>query len=164
MAESVALFLKANGTDVQGESTVTSLGRENSIECLAFEFRVASSISQSVSGVATGRRRYEPIKIRKRIDKSSVLLFRALTLNQRIDAEFRFFRPNPSGDGTTEHFYTITITNGRVAGVAQAVRDVFKSETASDPELEDVTFIFQTIKTTYVNGGIEHEDTFSTSR
>lgn len=34
MAETVHLFLNAAGSDVQGESTQTSPGRENSIECL----------------------------------------------------------------------------------------------------------------------------------
>ena len=40
MAESVHLYLKANGTDIKGESTQTSLGRQDSIECIAFSHEV----------------------------------------------------------------------------------------------------------------------------
>jgi len=36
MAQTVHLFLKVNGEDVQGESSQTSEGRENSIECTFF--------------------------------------------------------------------------------------------------------------------------------
>ena len=39
MAETVHLFLKANGTDIKGESTQTSLGRADSIECVYYEQR-----------------------------------------------------------------------------------------------------------------------------
>jgi type VI secretion system secreted protein Hcp len=164
MAETVHLFLKVNGTDIQGESTQTSLGRENSIECLSFEFRVASPVSTSGSGMATGRRRYDPIKVQKRIDKSSPLLLRAFTLNEKIDAVFQFYRPNPTGDGTTEQFYTVEIRNGRIVGVAQYVHEIFRPETANDPPLEEVSFVFNTIIWTYTNGGVTHEDSWSAIR
>lgn len=164
MAETVHLFLQANGTEIQGESTQVSLGRENSIECLYFEFRAASTLSTSASGVATGRRRYEPIKIRKRIDKSSPLLLKAFTQNERIDAIFRFYRPNPVGDGTTEQFYTIEISNGRIVGVGQFVNDVLRPEMANDPPLEEVSFIFHTITWTYENRGVTHQDSWSQIR
>lgn len=43
MAETVHLYLKANGADINGESTQTSLGREGSIECLFFEDAVRTA-------------------------------------------------------------------------------------------------------------------------
>ena len=42
----------------------------------------------------------QSVKILKRIDKSSPQLANALCANQVIDATFKFFRPNPTGDGT----------------------------------------------------------------
>ena len=66
MAETVHLFLKANGKDIKGESLQKSLGREGSIECLEFSESVRTA-REAGSGMATGRRQYEPITIRKRI-------------------------------------------------------------------------------------------------
>ena len=43
MAETVHLYLKANGTAIKGESTQVSLGREDSIECVYFESSVRTA-------------------------------------------------------------------------------------------------------------------------
>lgn len=163
MSESVALFLKAGGSDIQGESTVTSLGRENTIECLYFEHAVKTA-REAGTGMATGRRQYEPILIRKRIDKSSPLLAKALVENQEIEGKFQLFRPNPLGDGTTEQFFTIEIKKGRIASLRQLVPDTLVPATASDPPLEEVTFLFHSIIWTYTDGGITHEDTWAAPR
>jgi type VI secretion system secreted protein Hcp len=157
-AETVHLFLKANGANIQGDSTVTSLGRENTIQCLAFENKVATAREAS-SGLATGRRTYEPIVIRKRIDKSSPLLAKALAQNEVIEGVFRFYRPNPAGDGTTQHFFTVEIKGGRVASYRPYVPDTFVPATATQPPLEEVAFVFQTIRYRYEPNGIEFQDT-----
>jgi type VI secretion system secreted protein Hcp len=164
MAETVHLFLKANGQDIQGESTQTSLGRANSIECLFYDFRATVPTGASASGMTTGRRQYSPIKIRKPIDKSSPLLLKAFTNNESVDAIFRFYRPNPSGDGTTEQFYTVEIRNGRIVGVAQYVSELLRAEYANDPPLEEVLFLFHTIEWTYTDGGVTHEDSWGLTR
>jgi type VI secretion system secreted protein Hcp len=163
MAETVHLYLKANGTDVQGESTQTSLGRENSIECV-FYHQAVSTAREAGSGMATGRRRYEPIKIRKRIDKSTPLIYKAMAENQRIDGIFKWFRPNPTGDGTTEQFYTVEIKNGRISSVLNYSPDCIDPVSSNMPPLEEVEFVFHTISWTYTNGGITHEDTWSENR
>jgi len=163
MAETVHLYLKANGMDIQGESTQTSLGRENSIECLYFE-HAFKTVRDAASGLATGRRQYEPIRIVKRIDRSSALLAKALVQNQLVEGVFKFFRPNPTGDGTTEQFYTIEFKQGRIASFEQITPETFDPETAAYPELEEVTFVFRSIKWEYTNGGITHEDTMLAHR
>ncbi len=163
MAETVHLFLKANGADIKGESTQTSLGRANSIECTFYQQSVLTA-REAGSGMATGRRQYEPLLIRKRIDKSSPLIAKALAENQKIDAAFKFFRPNPTGDGTTEQFYTVEIKEGRIASMKQFVPDTIVPASSTEPPLEEVTFVFHTIKWTYTNGGVTHEDTWSANR
>jgi type VI secretion system secreted protein Hcp len=154
MAETAALYLKANGTDVKGESTQTSLNRQDSIEVLEYEQNV-NTAREASSGMATGRRTYDPVKILKRIDKASPLIAKALTLNQKIDGVFKFFRPAPSGDGTTQQFFTVEIKDGRVAHQKQ-----FLPEKEGEHPLEEVSFTFHTIKWTFTDGGIEHEDTW----
>jgi len=163
MAETVHLYLKSNGTDIQGESTQTSLGRENSIECVYYEQAVKTA-REAGSGMATGRRQYEPLLIRKRIDKASPMIAKGLVENQVIEGEFKFFRPNPDGDGTTEHFYTVKIKQGRIASQKQINPDVIVPATATEPPMEEVTFVFHTISWRFERGGVEHEDSWSANR
>jgi type VI secretion system secreted protein Hcp len=163
MAETVHLYLKANGTDIKGESTQTSLGRADSIECVAYD-QTVNTAREASTGMMTGRRQYQPLVIRKRIDKSSPLIMKALTNNEKIDAVLRFFRPNPAGDGTTEQFYTVELKQGNVAAVKQLVNNTLDTSTVNNPPLEEVSFVFRTIKWTYMNGGIEHEDSWGENK
>ena len=157
MAETVHLYLKSNGEDIQGESTQTSLGRENSIECLYFVDAVRTAREKG-SGMATGRRTFEPIIFRKRIDKSSPLLARGLCNNEVIQGVFKFFRPNPAGDGTTEHFFTVEFAEGRVASIQRTSPDTIDPASSMDPPMEEVSFVFHNITWTYEPSGASHHD------
>ncbi len=159
MAEAVSLLLKANGTQIQGDSTQTSLNRANTIECVYYEQAVRTA-REAGSGMATGRRQYEPLLIRKRLDKASPLLMKALTTNQVIECKFMFFRPNPTGDGTTEQFYTVETKRGRLASIKQFVPDSLIPADSTQPPQEEVTMVFHTISWTHTNGGVQHEDTW----
>jgi type VI secretion system secreted protein Hcp len=160
MAETVHLYLKANGAEIQGESTQASLGRENSIECVTYD-QLLKTLRALRAGIATGRRQYEPLLIRKRIDKSSPLISKALVRNEVIEGVFKFFRPSPTGDGTTEQFYTVAIRQGRVASQRQYLPDTLDLATAGLPPLEEVAFVFRSIRWTHMFGETEAEDTWS---
>lgn len=159
MAETVHLFLKANGADIQGNSSQISLGRENSIECISFESSVITAREKG-SAMATGRRQHNPLIIRKRIDKSSPLIGKALCENQVIQGIFKFFRPNPTGDGTTQQFYTVEIAEGRIASVRIFVPNTIVPASTLEPPQEEVSFVFGSITWTYEDGGITHADTW----
>jgi len=163
MAETVHLYLKANQKEILGESTQTSLDREGSIECLSFTHEIKTA-REATSGLASGRRQYEPLRVTKRIDASSPLLLKAMVENQRIDGDFLFFRPSPAGDGKTQQFYTITITNGRIAGMKQISEDTLSPAASVCPPLEEVAFVFETISWTYMSSGVTHEDSWSSNR
>jgi type VI secretion system secreted protein Hcp len=163
MAETVHLFLKANGQDIKGESLQTSLNRKDSIECVYYE-QAVSTAREAGSGMATGRRRYEPIHIRNRIDKSTPLIYKAMAENQVVDGVFKFYRPNPTGDGTTEQFYSVEIKQGRIAAVKNWVPDCIDPVSSNLPPMEEVQFVFHTIIWTYTNGGVTHQDTWSENR
>jgi type VI secretion system secreted protein Hcp len=160
MAMTVHLYLTANGTKIDGDSTILSMERENSIECLSFTDSVRTAREAS-SGMASGERTYEPIRIVKRIDKSSPMLAKALCNNEVIEAKFKFYRPNPAGDGTTEQHFTVEITEGRVGSITRVSPDVIDPASANAPPTEEVTFVFGRIVWTYVPDGIEHEDHWS---
>lgn len=160
MAETVHLFLKINGNDVKGESTQTSLGRENSIECIAYEQSV-NSAREAATNMVTARRQFSPLKILKRIDRSSPLLLKALSENSKVEGVFKFYRPNPSGDGTTEQFYSVEIKEGNVSSVKEIVPETIQAATAGEPPQEEITFVFKTITWTYTNGGVTHTDSWA---
>lgn len=160
MAMTVHLELYANDMKIDGDSTIISMDRENTIECLSFEDSVRTAREAS-SGMASGERSYEPVRITKRIDKSSPLLAKALCDNEVIKATFRFFRPNPEGDGTTQQFFTIVIEEARVNSVVRVSPDVIDPAAANAPPTEEVTFVFGKIQWTYEPDGIEHIDHWS---
>lgn len=162
MAETVHLYLKANGVDIQGESTQLDLGRENSIECLQFKDSVRTAREHG-SRAAVGRRVHEPIELIKRIDKSSPLLAKALCRNEKIDAEFKFFRPNPSGDGTTEQFFTVKLENGRIDAIERLSPDAIDPASAKTPPMETVRIVYHTITWIFVPTGAEYVDSWGNS-
>lgn len=161
MAETVHLYLKANGNEVVGQSSQHSLEREGSIECLSVELEFDSERDPS-SGMAIGRRRYKPLKVRKRIDASSPLLCKALVENQNIEGTFKFFRPDPHGDGQTEQFYTIEIKNGRLLAIRQ-ISEVALGGSAQPP-MEEISFVFHDIVWTYMPTGVTSVDSWSHNR
>jgi len=160
MAMTVHLSLKVDGEDIAGDSTITSMDREDTIECLSFQDGVRTAREAS-TGMATGERSYEPICISKRIDKSSPLIAKALVNNEVVEGEFKFYRPNPLGDGTTEHYYTIEIKEGRVSSVERISPDVIDPASANAPATERVGFVFGYVRWTYEPDGIEHIDHWS---
>jgi len=160
MAMTVHLYLEANGTKVDGDSTILSMDRENSIECLSFSDSVRTAREAS-SGMASGERTYEPIRITKRIDKSSPLLAKALCNNETIEAIFKFYRPSPAGDGTTEQHFTVEIKEARIASVMRVSPDVIDPAAATAPPTEEITFVFGYIRWSYEPDGIEHIDHWS---
>ena len=162
MAESVHLFLKANSVEIQGESSQLDLGRENSIECVEFKDSVRTAREHG-SRMAVGRRVHEPIEIMKRIDRSSPLLAKALCRNEKIEGEFKFFRPNPSGDGTTEQYFTISITEGRVDSIERHSPNTFDPAESKSPALETVRFVYGKITWLFTPTGAEAVDEWSRS-
>jgi type VI secretion system secreted protein Hcp len=162
MAESISLTLSANGDDIEGDHTQTSLGRENTIEVLKLEQPMFVNIERA-SLRPSGRRVYMPLKFSKRMDRSTVLLRQALNENHVIAGNFRWFRPNPAGDGTTQHFFTLAFTGGRITRCELQLPDVLQAESASLPPMELVELMFDGVTWTWVDGGIEHTDSIGSS-
>ena len=151
MSMSVFLTLKANGSDVEGSSQESN--RDGTIECASFDYGVNSG---SATGRPTADRDYEPIRIVKRQDKSTPLIWKALCDNAAIEAIFQFYRPN--ADGVTENYYTVEIKEARIATIDfSSPHSNFEGGSLASPT-ETVTFVFNNMKQTFNDGGIEHED------
>ncbi|MDI6762480.1 MAG: type VI secretion system tube protein TssD [Thermodesulfobacteriota bacterium] len=157
MAQNIHVWVRGpNVGEVRGDSTVTSMGREGSIEAFKLEHMVKTH--RAASGGATGERSYDPITITKRIDQSSPILHQALCNNEELEVTIKFYRPSPAGDGTTEQFYTVGLRQGRISSIKTISPSTFDESTENVPAMEEVSFVFGRITWTYESGGIEFED------
>lgn len=113
MANIIYLSITGNkqGLISRGASTIDSIGNKYQIghedEILIFEFSSNISISQNVS--------FQPIDIRKPIDKSSPLLAQALTNNEILTCNFSFYRTSMSGG--VELYYKIKLTEASITNL-----------------------------------------------
>ena len=162
MAETVHLVLKANGNVIPGESTQHDLGRDKTIECLVFRDNVRTA-RELGRRAAVGRRVDEPIEVIKRIDSSSPLLAKALCKNEKIEGTFKFFRPSPKGDGTTEQFFSVEIKDGRIDAIERHSPNAIDPAASKAPPLETVRFVYHTIRWVYEPSGAEYVDSWSNS-
>lgn len=160
MADTISLTLTGPGSDpIEGDHSETTLERENTIEVLSLTQPQRTAFERA-TGLATGRRFYEPITFTKRIDRASPKLRQALAQNQVVSGSFRWFRPNPVG-GSTQHFFTIEFTNGRIVSVEARLMNTLDPALAGLPPLEEVKLVFNTITWTFEEPGIMFVDTWS---
>ena len=162
MSQPVHLFCTLNGEDIKGESTLTSLDRADSIECLSFEDAV-STARERATGMASGQRTYSPLRFLKRIDRSSPILARGLVNNEVFEGTFKFYRPTPAGDGTTEHFFSISVREGRLSSIKRVSPNCTDPARANEPPCEEISVVFGYIEWTYEKGGVSHVDHWSES-
>lgn len=158
MADTIALTLTANDEAIEGDSTVTSMDRTNTIEVLSLEQQVSTAFDRATL-TPTGRRIYLPIRFTKLMDRATPMLRQALAQNQVVAGSFRWFRPNPSGTGTTQHFFTLAFTGGRITKCTLRLPDTLDPAQAALAPMEEVELTFATITWTHVPAGVEHIDT-----
>jgi type VI secretion system secreted protein Hcp len=162
MAETVHLVLKANGNVIQGESTQRDLGRDKTIECLVFRDNVRTARelgSRRPSGAAsTSRSRSSSASTRARR-----CWRRRCARTRRSRGPFKFYRPSPKGDGTTEQFFTVEIKDGRVDAIERHSPNAIDPAASKAPPLETVRFVYHTIRWVYEPSGAEYVDSWSTS-
>ncbi len=148
---SIYLHIEIDGNVVEGDSSVSSLDRENMIPIHSFTQEMAKQTDSSGSG--TGKIEHKLIVITKEIDKASPLLFKALSNDEPVNkAEFRFYRPSISGAGTEEHYFTITLESGRIESL------MTYTDTVEPYHFEEITISFQSITWTYEINGATHKD------
>ena len=155
-------YLKLKGQK-QGEikGSVTQKGRENKIMVIAVSHEIVSP-RDAASGLPTGKRMHKPFVITKELDKSSPLLYTALVTNENItEFELQFWRPSTSagaGAGIEKQNYTIRLTNANIADISFRMLNNKNPELSRYAEYEEVSFTYQKIEWTWVDGGIMSSD------
>jgi type VI secretion system secreted protein Hcp len=155
-------YLKLKGQK-KGEikGSVTQKGREGKIMVIAAHHEIVSP-RDAASGQATGKRMHHPFVITKEVDKSSPLLYAAMIGNENItEWELQFWRPAVTavgGAGAEKQHYTVKLTNAKIANIAFTMPNNKHPDLAKLAEYEDVTFVYQKIEWTWVDGGIVAAD------
>lgn len=144
-------YLKLEGElqgDIYGESE--QAGHEDEIEVISFNHDVIVPRDPN-SGSPTARRHHEPIKITKRIDKSTPLLMKALHDSEKLIV-FRLTFMRIGDLAVPENYYTITLEDARIVGVRQKKLNTLNTDNAWSDDMETVWFTYDSIDWTYNDG------------
>jgi type VI secretion system secreted protein Hcp len=133
-------------------------GREGTIQVQAYDYSIDLPKNPQ-SGLPTGRRVHNPITITKEIDKSSPKLFQALcTGEQMTKVTLDWYRINPQGK--EEKYYTTELENATIVSMRTWMPNILRPEDRQMGHMEDVSFAFEKIIVTWVDGGISGEDSW----
>ena len=134
-------------------------GREAWSAALRFAMQV-NAPRDPATGMATGRRRYQPIRITKEWGAASPQILTAMATNEVLNPiVMEFTRTNPNGEEAVSQRITLTnavvsdISRSHEAGTAGAGTDVV--------ELEEISFVFEKITVEDVMGGKTFSDNWS---
>lgn len=130
--------------DIKGD--VTQRGREGSMEVLKLE------LGSNGSG---GARKWDSLKIMKRVDVATPNLLTAYFTNETLtNATLKLWRP--AVNGVEEQYLTISLTNAQIVS-DRIVNDATTSATQA-PAVEEIAFTFQKITVTYPSAGRSASD------
>jgi type VI secretion system secreted protein Hcp len=141
---------------IQGEAS------DNTIEAEAYTHMLVGEPDPR-DGITGEVRDHFPVTILKKIDKSSPRLFKAWCTRERLQAVFKFYRPNPNGDGTTQQFYMVTLHNAYISGIRQEVPNTMDPQTQNFPPVERVSFTYSGIEELWVSDGFTYGDDWHTN-
>ena len=155
-------YLKIKGQKSgQVKGSVTQKGREDTIMVHAYTHEVVTP-RDAASGLPTGKRMHKPLTITKEIDKASPILYNILVNNENItEFELKFWKPQikaAAGVGSEVHFYTIKLTNANISQMNEYILDNKIPANMPIPPMETVSFTYQKIEWTWVDGAITAND------
>jgi len=116
------------------------------------------------SGLATGKRQHKPLVITKELDKSTPLLYVALTSNENLtDVELKYYRPQiraMGGIGLEVNHFNIKLTNATITSIRMLMPNNKHQELKQFETYEEVAFTYEKIEWTWVEGGITGWDSW----
>jgi len=131
--------------EVQGaiRGSVTLAGRLDTIEIS----EVHHLIHRPVIGGIVGAQTHEPFIFTKRIDRSTVNLYRALNTGERLAAIFRYYAFDSAG-AEIQH-YTIELRGALIVAIEPIKADVLDTQISARPDTERVRMVYQEITVRY---------------
>ena len=140
--------------DIKG--SVTQAGREESIMVIGTSHEVVSP-RDAASGLPTGKRQHKPFTITKEIDLATPLLMNVLVNNENVKTwKLEYWQPSKTGKEV--QFYTVELVNASIAGIRQEMLNNKYPENMQHKEREHISFCYQKITWTWMDGGLSAED------
>ena len=139
------VHIQANGTNLPGRSAISEiagLDLQGHTQIASFYQDTTMPGSQS-SGITSTRVQSSAYTFVKTLDGISPLLLQALTQNQTINANFRFFDVGP--DGAAREAHRITLLQGRITGLRMEMQHL--DGNSNSLPLERVSIIAHTVTT-----------------
>lgn len=131
-------------------------GHEDQILVQAFDHQVIIPRDPQ-SGQPTGQRVHKPLMITKVFDKSSPLIFNALTSGERLEkCHLAWYRT--SAKGQQEHYYSIELQDAIIVDVKSRMPNCQDPAMAHFTHLEDVYFTYRKIIWTHEISGTTGSD------
>ncbi|MDO8739269.1 Hcp family type VI secretion system effector [Candidatus Deferrimicrobium sp.] len=136
--------------------SVTQKDHVDQIAFITFDHEVLSP-RDTATGLPTGRRMHKPVVITKEIDKSTPLLYKVLTTNERL-TEVCFYFWRPTSTGQEKMYYKIILTNANVSSARTFFPNTRIPLNMPLGHMEEVAFTYQKIEWTWEDGGVTAED------
>ena len=140
---------ETQGPITQGTLTADSVGniwqRDHQDEILVEAFKHNLTVpSDPQSGQPTGQRVHKPLTITKVYDKSSPLLYNALTSGEKLPrCEIKWYRTSETG--TQEHYFTTQLEDAIIVDITAYMPNCQDPGQAHFTHLEDVSFTYRKI-------------------
>lgn len=157
---------ETQGNMTSGTFTADSVGNvyqeghedEILVQAFAHQCTVPTDVQ---SGQPTGQRLHKPLTITKVFDKSSPLLYVALSTGERLTkCELKWFRT--SAAGVQEHYYTTALEDAVITDIKSYMPNCQDPSKSHFTHLEDVSFTYRKIIWTHEVAGTSGEDDWRT--
>ncbi len=137
-------------------------GREDSIMVQAVDHEV-SLPRDPQTGLATGKRVHHPLTVLKLVDRSSPLLYMALTGGEHMKAvEIRWYVINEKGQ--EECYFSTTLEDAIIVSMKAFKKNCQDPAFSHLGDMEEVSFTYRRIIWRAVKDGVESEDDWSTPK
>jgi type VI secretion system secreted protein Hcp len=139
------------------KGSVVQKGREQSILVVAYEHPIGASFDEK-TGLSTGKVVHHPIMITKGIDRSTPSLYQALVMGETFSSwQLRFWAAatsGPAGSGQEVQYFTIALVDARIESINLIKPNTTDPRSASLPDREEISFVYETIGWTWSEGAI----------
>jgi len=134
-------------------------GRENTILVQAVEHEVTIPRDPQ-TGLATGKRIHHPLTVLKVVDRSSPLLYMALTSGEHMKTvEIKWYQINEKGQ--EENYFTTKLEDALIVSMKEWKKNCSDPAFAHLADIEEVSFTYRRIIWRSMKEGVESEDDWS---
>ncbi|HTM43745.1 MAG TPA: type VI secretion system tube protein TssD [Polyangiaceae bacterium] len=157
-------YMKVQG-DKSGNISggVVLKGHENTIEVIAVDHSIVTP-TDAATGMATGKRQHKPFVITKLLDRSSPLLHQAQMTNENLKEVDLDFVSSARTSASSSSYYRIILKNARITSVRLVMPNNKQADTSTLGTYEEVSFSYQSITWTWIDGGITSTDDANVAR